>query len=826
LRQLRAVAGWIRANSIACLVAIVAMAAVVGAGALVLSIADREDDLRETKTEIVELSRFVAGFREQTLAAFQESRPKPADLNLHRQIAELALPTARALEFGWGNPEVAGIVAPTHALVRLSGVALVAGSEGREAAAKVALDRLPARTDALSARLDGANDAISAEIAHDQSQAKVLTLLITGSIGLFLGSLILVLSTMWRRRQQSAAERRAALHGERRLQALVRHGSDLITVLSPAGKVLFVAGPVESMLGSDASELEGEDLAGRLHPDDVPTLAALCHVGEGESPARELRLRRCDGGWRTCEARATSLLGDELWNGIVLNIWDVSERVALEDRLRHQAFHDDLTALANRVLFNERLKHALIRAARDGSAVSVLIIDLDDFKAINDSLGHPCGDELLREVAARLDEALRGADTVARLGGDEFGVIFDDSLSIAADEEAAQRITAALAAPFQLAGRCLPVSASVGIARAAAGQATPSDLIRDADLAMYAAKGEQKGSIAVYRADMYLDLEERLGLKSDLLDAAAGDGEQFALFFQPVVMLDSGKISGLEALLRWNHPTRGPIGPAEFIPIAEETGAIVPIGRRVLRQACAEAQRWQTASDGRPLNVSVNVSARQLRDDALLEHVREALAATGLLPHRLILEITETQLMHDVGQAVATLRAVKELGVYIAIDDFGTGYSSLSQLQKLPVDILKVDREFTGSGEDGGAEHPGLLSAVMEIGDSLGLRTVAEGIETPAQLHQLRALNYRFGQGYLFSRPVPAERVPDLLATPMLPDEEASLLLPARAGEGTGVDHGYVRAVQHARAAHEVSRYPLALRTRRDLRRGRGKHGG
>jgi EAL domain-containing protein (putative c-di-GMP-specific phosphodiesterase class I) len=298
---------------------------------------------------------------------------------------------------------------------------------------------------------------------------------------------------------------------------------------------------------------------------------------------------------------------------------------------------------------------------------------------------------------------------------------------------------------------------------------------------MYAAKGEQKGTAAVYSADMYDGAEERLRLRADLLDAAGAGGEQFALFFQPVVDLVSGEISGLEALLRWRHPTKGMVSPAEFIPIAEETGAIVSIGRRVLRQACAEAQRWPTAPDGRPLNVSANVSAHQLRGEALVEHVREALAESGLLPYRLILEVTESQLMRDVDQAVATLEAVKGLGVRVAIDDFGTGYSSLSQLQRLPADVLKVDREFTGGGEEAAAEGAGLLNAVREIGRSLGLRTVVEGIETPAQLRQLRALDYRFGQGFLFSRPVPAAAVPDLLTTPMLPDEAP----PARAVEVT-----------------------------------------
>ncbi len=768
---MRTAARSMRANAVAFLVAVAALAAVVGAGALVLSVADREDGLRSTQTQVVELSRLVVAFREQALAAFRGGSPSSADLVLHRQIAEAALSTARTIEFDWSDPTVGGLVAPTHALARTAGSALRAGHEGREAAANAALDRLPGQTEAMTGRLARASTAISTEISDDQSRAKVLTFVITGAIGLLLAGLILVLGTMWRRRQRGIARRIAAVRGERRLQALVRHGSDLITVLSPTGRVLFVAGPVEAMLGSEAAAVEGQSLARWLHPDDAPVLAALCDVGEDDAPARELRLRAPSGDWRTCEARATSLLGDDLWNGIVLNVWDVTERAALEERLRHQAFHDDLTALANRVRFNERLEHALVRAVRGDCTVSVLIIDLDDFKSINDSLGHPRGDDLLRQVAARLDESLRGADTVARLGGDEFGVIFDDSPSVTADEEAARRITAALAAPFQLAGRFLPVSASIGIARAAAGAATPSDLIRDADLAMYAAKGEQKGSVAVYSADMYEGAEERLQLKSDLLEAARGEGEQFALFFQPVVDLESGEISGLEALLRWRHPTEGMVSPADFIPIAEETGAIVPIGRRVLRRACREAQGWPYHDDGRALNVSVNVSARQLRGDALVEDVRCALEESGLRPYRLILEVTESQLMRDVDQAVATLEAVKRLGVRVAIDDFGTGYSSLSQLQRLPADVLKVDREFTGKGDDGAAEHAGLLNAVMDIGDSLGLRTVAEGIETPAQLRQLRALGYRYGQGFLFSRAVPADRVPDLLRTPMLPDE-------------------------------------------------------
>jgi diguanylate cyclase (GGDEF)-like protein len=433
----------------------------------------------------------------------------------------------------------------------------------------------------------------------------------------------------------------------------------------------------------------------------------------------------------------------------------------LEERLRHEAFHDGLTGLANRVLFNERLEHALVRGLRGGRPVSVLLIDLDDFRSVNDSLGHTTGDELLRETARRLDGVLRGVDTVARLGGDEFGVILDDGLA-GSDEEAARRVVAALAEPFELGDRSLPVAASIGIARAAPGRADAEQLVRDADLAMYAAKAERKGSFVLYRDDMHVATEARLRLKADLLRGLATT-DQMEPYYQPVVALEDGAVVGLEALLRWNHPTRGIVHPEEFVPLAEETGAIVQIGRRVLRRACREARSWAEWSS-RDLFVSVNVSAAQLRDESLLEDVRAALADSGLAPASLVLEVTETQFMADPEAAGAVLRAVKELGVGVAIDDFGTGYSSLGQLERLPVDIIKVDRELVDGACDQ-AEHAALLGAVVEIADSLGLATIAEGIETPEQLRRLRELHFPLGQGFLFSRPVPSRAVGTLLAS-------------------------------------------------------------
>jgi diguanylate cyclase (GGDEF)-like protein/PAS domain S-box-containing protein len=761
----KAMTKWIRANRLALVVALVAIVGVVASGDLLLSLNDSKDNLRSAESDLSELSRLTVGTRQQTLASFQGVRPGPGDLSVHRELAKNSLWAARMVEREWGDRSVDGIYPLTVALQARARQALVRGAKGGRAAAAADLEELNAHTDSLAGRIGVAERKLASEITDKDDTARVLTLVISAVIGLLLGGAILVLSILHSRRRRGVEERRAAIRSERRLEALVQHGSDLITVLSPDGTVLYEAGAVESVLGFERVELEGEKLARWLHPQDRPLLATLCDVGEGESRTRELRLRHASGGFRTCEARATSLLGDDLWHGIVLNIWDVSERKQLEQRLRHQAFHDGLTSLANRVLFNERLEHALVRAVRGERCVSVLIIDLDDFKSVNDSLGHPVGDELLRDAAARLDQTMRGADTVARLGGDEFGVILDDSPTEAEAEAAAERVIAALSEPFHLAGRAISISACVGLARARPGEATPAELVRDADLAMYAAKADEKGTHALYREDMYVCAEDRLQLKSDLLEAAA-DGGQFELVYQPIVALADGSVAGLEALLRWNHPTRGQIAPNDFIPIAEETGAIVAIGRHVLRRACGDAVGWRRHS-GRDLFVSVNVSTRQLRGERLVEYVGEALRESGLPADRLALEITETQLMRDVDQAVVVLRAVRDLGVRLAIDDFGTGYSSLSQLERLPVHALKIDREFTASREDG-SEHQQLLGAVVEIGHSLGLSTVAEGIETQGQLERLRVHGYRFGQGYLFSKPVAADTVEELLAEPLL----------------------------------------------------------
>jgi diguanylate cyclase (GGDEF)-like protein/PAS domain S-box-containing protein len=635
----------------------------------------------------------------------------------------------------------------------------------RVAAANVVHDRyVQPVADKLNADVATASHQLNRQTQAAGETAWLATLGVAGVAGLLLVLSLLGLAAARRRRERSATEqlrgeleRTVLRESEERMKALVEHGSDMITVLAPDTTVLYQAGAVGPMLGYEPAELEGAKLTDWLDPADRPLLMALCTTRRHAT--QELRLRHRDGELRTFEARATSLMDHPAWEGIVLNIWDVSERKELEERLRHQAFHDALTGLPNRALFADRVAHALARAQRSSETIAVLLIDLDDFKSINDSLGHGVGDQLLIEVAARLDSSVRGADTVARLGGDEFAVILEDNKSAADAATSAQRILAAFSIPVQLEGRSFPIAASVGIARSDTG-ASADELVRDADVAMYMAKGQGKNRHATFHPSMHLAIQERLDLKADLLRAVEA-GDQFEVYYQPIVTLDTGTIAGLEALVRWNHPVRGLLEPAAFMALAEEIGAIVPIGRSVLNQACVQARRW-TDDFAQALPVSVNVSARQLDTPEFVAEVRGALETTGLPAERLVLEITESELMTDIDHSVQSLQALKDLGVRIALDDFGTGYSSLSQLERLPIDIVKVERSFAGALRDPGT-HSGLVQAVMDLTQTLHLTTVAERIETREQLHELQDLDCPLGQGFLFSRPVPAEEIHTLL---------------------------------------------------------------
>jgi len=556
---------------------------------------------------------------------------------------------------------------------------------------------------------------------------------------------------------------------EARFESLVRNASDLITVLDTDLHITYQSPSIEHILGYSAEEVAGRPFGSLMAAADVGRLAALATdaVDGKESKALECTLVHKDASSRQFEVYLTSLLGDEHVGGIVLNARDISERKAFEAELTHQAFHDTVTGLANRALFGERVRHAIARSRREGHSLAVIFLDLDDFKTINDSLGHAAGDEVLVEVARRLDSTVRGGDTAARFGGDEFAVLLEDVDDSQDAADAAQRILEVLALPIRASHKDLALRASLGISVALPDDArTAEELIRDADAAMYIAKHEGKNGYRLFEPTMHAGVLERLELRTDLQRAIAT--EQLELHYQPVVRLTDGSVAGVEALLRWRHPERGMVLPSDFVPIAEETGLIVPIGRWVLREGCRHAKRMLAQLPGEARTMAINLSAKQIQHSDIVADVRDALTDSGLDPAHLTLEITESVLMADTELAVQRLSELKELGVRLALDDFGTGYSSLSYLSRFPVDILKMDRSFL---RDGSAPDV-LANAVVGLGATLSLDVIAEGIELPEQWQTLRALGCGLGQGYLFARPMDADASMAFLAaqSPLVAD--------------------------------------------------------
>ncbi|MBC7840730.1 MAG: EAL domain-containing protein [Gemmatimonadaceae bacterium] len=549
---------------------------------------------------------------------------------------------------------------------------------------------------------------------------------------------------------------RVKADNETRFRTLVQYSTDLITIIDGADTIRYVSPAISRVFGHEPLDVEGRALREFVHPDDVvPMLGFLTEAAKPSSRATtsQWRLRNAGGSWCRVENVAVNLLGDESVCGVVITTRDVTHRVALEEQLLHRAFHDELTGLANRALFTNRVEQALLRASRDAHRTAVLFLDLDDFKEINDSLGHAAGDSLLMQGADRLRACLRAGDTAARLGGDEFAVLLEGCED--SGEEAmqvAERIANAFARPFELDEREAFSTASIGIA-ISSGSEAGEDLLRNADLAMYLAKKRGKARVERFASHMHEEVVERLDLLADLRYAIERD--ELQLEYQPIVDLETRTVSGLETLVRWDHPRRGRIAPADFIPIAEQSGLIVAIGRWVLLHACAHARHWsRSLPELLPVTVTVNLSARQLGDEHLLDDVANALRVAGLRRDQLVLELTESTLLANSEETVGILTSLKALGVRLAIDDFGTGYSSLSYLHRFPVDVLKIDKSFV-AGVHGGPGASALASAVVALGNSLGLRTVAEGIESEAQFEVLHALGCKFGQGYLFSHPLP-----------------------------------------------------------------------
>ncbi|MGI8942537.1 MAG: putative bifunctional diguanylate cyclase/phosphodiesterase [Actinomycetota bacterium] len=536
------------------------------------------------------------------------------------------------------------------------------------------------------------------------------------------------------------------------------------------GRWLYVSPQIEGLLGYTPEEWLADPKLWweRIHPDDRDQVLAdeeaiLVSAGT-KSEAAQYRMVTRDGRtiWVSDDASVIKNgSGASLyWSGILS---DITDRKVLEEQLKHQAFHDPLTGLANRALFVDRVEHALARGERDGMRVAVLFVDLDDFKTINDSLGHNGGDEVLVAVAGRLRECFRPGDTFARFGGDEFAILVEDT-SLSNATSVAYRIVDALGEPFSIGGREVMIHASVGIEFAEAQGTRTDELLRNADVAMYVAKGKGKARYQLFEPSMHTAALRRLEIKADLRRAVEKD--EFVLHYQPIVSLNGGALLGMEALVRWNHPERGLLPPLDFISVAEQSGLITPLGRWVLREACRQATKWPLSNPS--ISLSVNVSTTQFQQPGLVEDVANALWDSGLDPSILTLEITESVLVHDTDAVIEKLHRLKDFGVKVAIDDFGTGYSSLGYLKRFPIDILKIDKSFI-DGVGNGAEEAAITQAIIKLGESLGLEVVAEGIELPEQIDALQLLRCELGQGFFFSAPFDAETMGGLLANGSFP---------------------------------------------------------
>jgi diguanylate cyclase (GGDEF)-like protein/PAS domain S-box-containing protein len=546
----------------------------------------------------------------------------------------------------------------------------------------------------------------------------------------------------------------------RDLENIMETIPDIICILNLRGALDLWNRNLEARTKRQTDALSGVRLFELFVPEDQPVIENAIRqafrVGRFEV---EGSLEAADGSVSTYHWTG-AVLENEHGHlvGLTVSGRDISERKALEGQLAHQAFHDSLTTLPNRALFLDRLQHAVARLTRDGRHFAVLFVDLDRFKVINDSLGHAVGDRLLIDVSRRLQSCVRPGDTVARLGGDEFGLLLEDIDTTVPAQVVADRIADALQQPFTLEGREVFVTASIGLALTEAGDLRPESILRDADMAMYHAKSNGKARCEVFDKGMSERAVAQLELEIDLRGALAR--RDFTLHYQPIVDLTTGRVTEMEALIRWAHPARGLLPPGDFITITEVTGLIVPVGNWVLVEACRQMREWQRLFPS--LTVSVNLSARQLQEASLYRDVAEALRESGLHPSALKLEITESVLMADASAALAKLRALKELGVLIAIDDFGTGYSSFSYLNRFPVNTLKVDKSFIFPLAEA-PDNAAIVRAIVTLATSLNLSVTAEGIETEAQLQTLRALGCQRGQGYYFARALAADTISALM---------------------------------------------------------------
>jgi diguanylate cyclase (GGDEF)-like protein/PAS domain S-box-containing protein len=564
----------------------------------------------------------------------------------------------------------------------------------------------------------------------------------------------------------SAARSEAAEEARRgsdvRFRSVLAHSTDFVAVIGADGVISYQSPSVEKLLGHKPDKIT--TFLDTIHPDDhgqAGELFATILTSPGATITGEIRLLHADGTARLCDFSATNLLDTPGVNGVVANVRDITERRASEDELKERAFRDALTGLPNRALFMDRLDQALTHLERHAGPMSVLFLDLDRFKVVNDSLGHSVGDELLVMVARRIEQCVREGDTVARLGGDEFTVLLDGMDDPSDAIHVADRIVAMCRLPFVVDGREVFTTASIGIVMCEPGQAA-DDVLRSADLAMYLAKDSGRSRHATFDASMSARAVAQLETETDLRRAITRG--HLMLHYQPLVRVDTSEIVGLEALVRW------PVGdhlvsPSEFIPMAEETGLIVPLGRWVLEEACRQGEAWRAEGLlGPDTTMNVNISARQLAQPDLVATVAEVLGLTGFPVRQLVLEITESDMMRDFHDILGTLRRLERLGVGLAIDDFGAGYSSFGYLRRFPAQTLKLDKTFIDGVSGRRQADTAIVETVVRLAHTLDMKVIAEGVETPEQLAGLIATGCDLFQGYQFSRPLPAHEMRSLLA--------------------------------------------------------------
>ncbi|HEY0080636.1 MAG TPA: EAL domain-containing protein [Pyrinomonadaceae bacterium] len=542
-----------------------------------------------------------------------------------------------------------------------------------------------------------------------------------------------------------------------------------MALVSPEGRWLQVNRSLCDIVGYTEAEMLSTNYQSITHEDDLPDLQAqIAKLLDGQMPTYQMEQRYFHkGGHSVWVLLSVSLIRDAHGGSLhlIFQIQDITDRKRAEERLLHDALHDALTGLPNRALFMDHLRLSVERARRSGARqFAVLFLDLDRFKVINDSLGHMVGDQLLVGIARRLEKCLRPGDLVARLGGDEFTVLLEDIDNVNEATDIADRLQRELSRPFNLNGQEVFTTVSIGIAPSTIGHDRPENFLRDADTAMYCAKMLGKARHEVFDKNMHARAMNQLQMETDLRRAV--EREEFFVQFQPIVSLETGQIRCFEALVRWQHPERGLVPPVQFIPMAEETGLIIPLGRWVLIEACRQMREWQKKYPRHPpLAISVNLSSKQFTQPDLLDQIKQALSETGLAPSSLKLEITESVVMENIDKATEMLKQLRALGVELSIDDFGTGYSSLSYLHRFPIDTLKIDRSFVTQMSDND-ENTEIVRTIIMLARNLKMNVVAEGVETEQQLAQLISLGCGYGQGYYFSKPVDSEAVSQMLSEP------------------------------------------------------------